>query len=174
MQAVAVDDYHLAGAYLPEVLSAQVVQSAGLGRDDPTAVQFAQTKGPDAQRVAGGNHGVFGLDHNGICAFQLAHALEDPFFPGGTDGVGQHLGDDFRVGGGGEGAVPFILELVFQLDGVDDVSVVGHGQLAVFAINQQGLGVTEFAAAAGGVSGVPDRHVSDQGVEVGFSEDLSD
>ena len=174
MQAVAIDDDDLARIQFSDVLGPDMIQRAGLGCDYPAAVELAQTKRANSQWVAGGNHGVFRLDHDRISPFQLAHALEDSVLPIGAGGVGQQLGDDLCVGRGGESAVPLVLKLVPQLESVDYIAVVGHGQLTVLTINQKRLGIAEFAAAAGGVSGVTDGHVANEGVEIRFSEDLGD
>ena len=58
------------------------------------------------------------------------------------------------------------------MEGVDDVAVVCDGQLTVLAVNQEGLGVAEFAAAAGGITGVANGHVTDERIEVWLSEYL--
>ena len=84
------------------------------------------------------------------------------------------MGYYFGVCGGIEGAVPFIPELVLQLEGVDDVAIVCDGQLTVLAVNQKGLSVTEFAAAGGGITGVANGHVTGQWIEVWLSEYLGD
>ena len=72
-----------------------------------------------------------------------------------------------------EGAAPFVLELILQLKGIDDVAIVSHGQLAVLTFNQERLCVAEFAAATGRVSCMADGHVTHQRIEISLSEDLS-
>ena len=66
------------------------------------------------------------------------------------------------------------MKLFLQLGGVDDIAVVRQGQLAVVAVNQQGLGVTQLAAASGRVPGVPDGHVTDQRIKIGLPKYLGD
>ena len=61
-------------------------------------------------------------------------------------------------------------EIVAQLARVDEVAVVGHGDLAVGAIDQERLGVVQPALAGGRIARVADREVTGQRLERGFVE----
>ena len=79
------------------------------------------------------------------------HALEYPVLPTRVPGdVHQHPGDYLGVGGGNERTAPFVLELFFKLDGIDDVAVVGQWPaVPAPTLHQQRLCIAQFAAAGG-------------------------
>jgi hypothetical protein len=83
--------------------------------------------------------------------------------------AGRHLG----VGGGGE-LVTLFLKVGAQDVGVDKVAVVSEGELAIRALNTEGLGVLDTAGAGGGVAVVAYRDVAGEVTEVFLIEDLGD
>ena len=168
MDAVGADGNHLAGFQFADEIGLQVVQGAGFGGGNPAAVvgQAAQAEGANAQGIAGRNQQFGRQQRQGKGAFHPLHSVAKAFRPGGAGGVGEEMGDDFGVGAGGEVAAAFRLQALAQQGGVDDVAVVGHRQVAVFAINQQGLRVAGMAGAGGGVAGMADGEVSRQPVQV--------
>ena len=65
-------------------------------------------------------------------------------------------------------------DLRFQLCCIDDVAVIGKRKRSGLAFNQHGLGIAEFAAPGGGITGMADGHFPCQGEEVRLPEDLGD
>ena len=73
----------------------------------------------------------------------------------GFDGLGEEVEEDLAVVGGLEdGAAVF--EFVAQRVGVDEVAVVGDGDLPAAAVADDGLGVDEVARPGRRITGVPD------------------
>jgi hypothetical protein len=87
--------------------------------------------------------------------------------------MGEDAGHDLGVGGGGE-LVALIFEVGAEHVGVDEVAVVAEGDLAVRAVDAEGLGVLYAAGAGGGVAVVTDGDVAAEVTEVFFVEDLGD
>ena len=77
----------------------------------------------------------------------------------------------FGVAGGLEDR-PGADQLVAQLAGVDEVAVVPDRDLAVGAIDQEGLRVLDRALAGGRVPGVTDRQVAAKAVDGFFLEGI--
>ena len=69
---------------------------------------------------------------------------------------------------------PVAHELVAQLAGVDEVAVVGHGDLAVGAIDQEWLRVLELALAGRRIARVADSDMPRQSLERVLVERLGD
>ena len=65
-------------------------------------------------------------------------------------------------------------QLVAQLARVDQVTVVGDGDLSVAAFDEKWLSVLDRAVAGGGISGVADREVAAETVDGLFGEGVGD
>ena len=74
------------------------------------------------------------------------------------------MDDDFCVAGGLEDGTA-MFEGAAQLEGVGEVAVVGQRQLALVAINDDGLGVDERTISGGGVARVAHRGRAGQALE---------
>ena len=84
----------------------------------------------------------------------------------------EHRGDDLGVGGRAERDV-LAAELGVQVDGVDQVAVVGERERAAI-VTDDWLGVLPFRGARGRVTDVADRHVADERAEHVLVEHLRD
>ncbi len=91
--------------------------------------------------------------------------------------LGERCGDDLRVGGRGE-AHALGAERGVQLDRIDQVAVVGQGELTAVALRARAavhrLGVLPLVGARRGVADVPDRQVAAERTEIVLLEDLVD
>ena len=84
----------------------------------------------------------------------------------------QQRRDDLGIGRRAERHVA-LAQLGVELDGVDQVAVVGQGERAAVVADDR-LGVLPLRGAGGRVADVADRHVTDQGAELVLVEDLGD
>ena len=150
-----------------------MVEGAGLGGDDPAAVQAPQAERAHAERVAHGEEGVGREDDEGVGALDASHHVGDALRPGVAGREGEDAGDDLGVGRGGE-LVALLLQVGAQRLGVDEVAVVAEGDLAVGAGDAERLGVLQAAGAGRRVAVVADGDVAAEVTEVLFVEDLGD
>ena len=115
---------------------------------------------------------MLGHDHGRIGALELRHHVGDRVLDVATVVGGDHRGDDLRVGRAPE-VDSLVAQAVVELDRVDQVSVVGEGQLAAVVAPDR-LGVLPGAAAGGRVPDVADRHRAGQRPELLLVEYLGD
>ena len=69
---------------------------------------------------------------------------------------------------------PFLDQAITNLVGIDDVAVVADGDLTMNAVDDDRLRIGQLAFAGGGISRVPDGHVTRQRCERLLVEDLVD
>ena len=84
-----------------------------------------------------------------------------PFFLG----PGDEVHEDLAVHGGLEDR-PLGLQLLLELPGIDQVSVVGDGQEALGMLGQEGLGVFQQGRTGRGIPHVADRGSARQGLKL--------
>ena len=171
-QPRGIDDYYLSGFDFPDKLGPKIVQRTALGGDDPALSTLAEAEGPDAQGVSGSDDTVLGQPDQRKRSFKPSHALEDPLFPAGAGGVHHHPGDDLGIGGRCEDTGSLGLQLFLQLQGVDDIAVIGQGQCACGAVNHQGLRIAQLAGAGCGIAGMPNGQLAREGLEIIFAKNL--
>ena len=113
-----------------------------------------------------------GHDHRREGALQARHHVGDRVLDAVGLVGGEQRGDDLRVRGRAERHAP-LAQLGVQLDRVDEVAVVGEGELAaVGAVDR--LRVLPRARAGGGVADVAERHLARQRAQLLLVEDLAD
>ena len=150
---------------------AQVVERARLGCDDPAVLVAPKAQGPHAQGVAAGDQDIGGGDGEAVRPAKPPHGVADALLPitagGGRDQPRDHLG----VGRCLEDNA-FFFEAAPQLEGVDDVPVVGQGQRPPRPFDEAGLRVLRPAGTGRRVAGVADREVAGEALKVVFLEGL--
>ena len=161
----------LARLHLAQQARTDDVERAGLRGDAEAAVELAQSERPQAVGIAEGDDAVAGQDDGRERAVQARHDVGDGVLDALRRVGGEQRGDDLRVRGRAE-ADPALDQLGVQLDRVDQVAVVGEGDLAAVRA-PDGLRVLPAAGAGGRVADVPDRHVTRQGEELLLVEDLA-
>jgi hypothetical protein len=97
MDSVLVDDQQLARRDLALEVRAEEVEGAGLGGDDPAAVEPAQDERPEAVRVAEGKQLAVGQCGHGVGAFEPAHRARHRLDERDR-GVRDRRGDQLGVG----------------------------------------------------------------------------
>jgi hypothetical protein len=121
-------------------------------------------------RVAERDYRLVGHDHGRERALQPGHDVRDGILDAGCFMAGEQRRDDLRVRCGAERNLP-IAQLAVQLDGIDQVAVVGERQRAgVVAYHR--LRVLPLRGAGGRVADVADRHVAEQRAQGVLVEDL--
>ena len=170
---VAIDQNSLARLDLPDVVRADVVESAGLGCYHPSVAESAEAQRPHPQRVSDPQKLVLREHGERVCTLQLPHHVRNTSLPVHGGGVREEVGDDLGVAGAVESETR-LLHLPAQLDRVDHISVMCHRQLYVGASRHDRLSVNDAIGAGGGVTSVGDRDVAREVLEVVFSERLID
>ena len=172
LQAVHVDDDHLAGSHVADELGSYHLEGAGFAADHVAVAEFPYRERPQAVLVAAcvyltGRHDEQRegpLDH-----VQRFEDGEDAVTAVGLllDEVGEYL----AVGSGVEQTTTLLKER-FQLEGVDEIAVMSQREVARTVHEHEGLDIVDAAPSRGRVAHVSYRHVSRQRPEVVFVEDL--
>ena len=127
---------------------------------------------PQAVRIAERDDRIVGHDDGRERALQPRQHVGDRVLdPLGRMG-GEQRGDDLRVRGRAERDVA-PAQLGVQLDGVDQVAVVGQRERAAVVADDR-LRVLPLRGAGGRVADVADRHVADQRAQLVLVEHLRD
>ncbi len=153
-----VDDDHLAGLDVADVLGPDEVEGAGLAREHVgllVAGQEAQAERADPHRIAHADDGLLRHEEERVGALHPGEGVGDSVFDGDLlarrDQVNEHLGVAVALEDRASR-----LELGPQLLGVREVSVVAHRQRAARVVDGDRLGVLDVRAPRGGVAHVPD------------------
>ena len=175
--AVLADRDELAGRDVAQPLGADDVEGARLGGDAVAVADHAQHERAHAGGVAEGVDALLGHDHRREGAVQARHDVGDRVLDVVGRVRGQQRGDDLGVRGRAEGDLA-LAQLGVELDGVDEVAVVGQRELAAVAAGavaaMDGLGVLPLVGAGRRVADVADREVAAQRAQVVLLEHLRD
>ena len=175
--AVLADRDELAGATSRSRL-APMMSKAHVSRGDAVAVaDHAQHERANAGGIAEGVDALLGHDDRREGAVQARHDVGDRVLDVVGRVRGQQRGDDLGVRRRAEGDLA-LAQLGVQLDGVDEVAVVGERELAAVAAGAvaavDGLGVLPLVGAGRRVADVADREVAAQRPQVVLLEHLRD
>ncbi len=154
----------LAGLHFAEILGADQVEGAALGGDHPTLFQPAQTQGPEAIGVARRHHALLGQQHDRERAAHPIQGVNDPRQEAVRAGMGDQMDDHLAVGRGLEDRA-VRLQLVAEHGGIDQIPVVGQGEVPEGKIHNQRLDILEMAVPGGGIAVVTDGHVAGQALQ---------
>ena len=172
-QATVADDQQLAGLDVPNVGGADQIQRAGLGADDPGVAELAERKRTEAVGIAGRNQPVLGQQHHRKRAADLRDRLDQRVFDGRRLRARIQVEDDLGIAGGLEDRTG-AHQLVTQLARVDQVAIVGDGNLPVAAVDEEWLRVFDRAVAGRGIARVADRQMTAETVDRLFREGVGD
>ncbi len=172
-QPALIRHHHLAGFHLADEFRADQIQGAGLAGEDDGLVESSDDQRPEAERVACGNHLVLAHQYQGV----------RPMHPG--ERLGQSPAADRRVGPGNQMENNFAvrgrlkdgsrrLQFLPEHPGIDQVSVVGDGDLSPTGLHRQGLGILDIAGSGRRVADVTDGPRSSQLLQVLLAKNLSD
>src|SRR5450432_3268232 len=158
-RALLIDEHHLARLDVADVLGADELEGAALGRDDPGDARglddAAEHERPEAHGIAHGDHHVFGQEDERVRTADLRERVGDAVrqivLPRARDQVDDALG----VGGRREDRA-LGLEALAQLAGVDEVAVVAERDRPARVVDGDGLRVL-----LGRVTGRRVAHVTD-------------
>ena len=156
--APAIENHHLARFHVADVLGVNQVESAGLRRQNVSAIQFSQAQRTEASRVANAVNRVFEKHDQRISAHNLVERFGDGFGNAGLPRAGEKVQDDFRVAGGLED-IAARFQFLADRRGIHQVAVVGKRHLALVAAHFQRLGVSQVRIAGGGIARVADGDV---------------
>ena len=140
-------------------MRADEVERAGLGADDPGVAETAERERAESVGVSRGDQPVLGQEGERVGAADLRDRLADRLFDRRGSRSCIQVQDDFGVAAGLEDG-PVEHQLVAQLERVDEIAVVRHGNLAVRAVDEERLRVLELAFAGGRIARVPDSDVT--------------
>ncbi len=123
---VLVDDDDFSRLDLPDELGLDQVQGAAFGGDHVGIPELAQAEGPEAMRVADGNHPGLGQEEEAIGTLYPVECVGEPFQKRAGFGGGKEVDDDLGIHGCLEDRTP-CLQFILDKLGVDDIAVVGYG-----------------------------------------------
>ena len=173
LHARAVDDEHLAGLDVADVLGADEVERDGLARDDVRVLaargQDAEAERTDAARIADRDDRVRRQEEQRVGALDPRERVDDAVLDrdllAARDQVDEHLG----VGGRREDRA-LLLELGAELVGVREVAVVADRERAARVVDRERLGVADVRAAGRRVADVADGDATGQLLELRRAE----
>jgi hypothetical protein len=157
--ARSIDDHHLAGLKLTLRHAADGPERACFAGHHVPVAQAARSERADTARIAKPDQELWRHDGDAVGAANSSHHLAHGGFGSAIEMPHQHAGEDLGIAGGVE-VLSRGLHFSAEFLCVDDVSVVGHRDLAHHALAKHRLSVSEDAGPGGAVSGVADRHVA--------------
>jgi hypothetical protein len=163
---------HLPRGHLTHELGADDVEGTALGGHAGAVAEHAERQRPQAGRVAKGHDSVLRHHDRRVGAFQARHHVGQRVLDPLRLVSGQERGDDLGVGGPAE-LDPAVGQLGVQLDRVDEVAVVGEGDLAAVRAPDR-LGVLPGGGPGGRVADVAHGHLALQRAKLLLVEDLRD
>ncbi len=151
-QPLAVDDEHLAGRDVAHVARPDEVEGAGLARHagGPRAVavcDLAERERAEAVRVADGDEGVVGQNHERERTLDLRERVEHLVDAAGAAALRDQVEDEFAVGRRLKQRTA-LLEALPQLARVREVAVVAERDVARLVVDDEGLHVGEVVRRA--------------------------
>ena len=185
------EDDHLAGLDVADVLGADDVEGRRLRREAPAGLgvvavpqavvdisggrarQPTEDQRTETERIAHADDPALVEDHQAVRA---THAREDALE--GLDGiggrlVGQERGQQLRVGRGGQAGAT-APELLEQVAGVDEVAVVADGQRTPRTEPVRRLGVLPDGGTRCRIAAMGDRELAPETRQASLVEDVAD
>ena len=99
LDALGGDDHHLARLDVAHEAGADDVERAGLGRQDPGAVEVAEHQRPDAERIAHADHLLRRQRHQRVGALDLADRVDEARVEVALAAGGDQVQERLGVGG---------------------------------------------------------------------------
>ena len=174
--SVVVYGDNLARFHVPDVLCPDHAERTGLAADYVSVTEPSERKRPQSVFVTAGVDAVLGHYQECECAFyhiEGLHYRENPRGLALERVLLDEVGENLAVGGGLEEAAP-VLEIFAELDGVDQVAVVGQCEISGIVPEEERLDVLDSAATGGGVADVAHCHAAFQAGEIVIVEHLGD
>ena len=169
--APAVENHHLARFHVADVLGVNQVESAGLRRQDVSAIQLSQAQRTEPPRVANAVNRVLEKHDQGISSHHLVERFGNGFGNARLSRAGEIVQDHFRVAGSLEN-IAASFQFLAHGRGIHQVAVVRKRNLALVAAHFQRLGVSQVRIASSGVTRVADGMPSRQALNDVLREDL--
>ena len=135
--------------------------------------QASEHERPEAVRVAHRQELVVGEDQQRVGALDAVQGFDEAPGQIAVLGAGHEVDDDLGVHGRLEDR-PFVLEVLADVDGVDEVAVVGHGDRPEAGLDDERLGVLDLARPRGRVPVVADGVVAGELAQHVAVEDVRD
>ena len=173
MQPFLVDQDQFSGLNIPDRLGADQIEGAGLRGHHPGIADLPQRQRPKAIRIARGDQTVIGQKRHGKRAAHLLKRVDHPVEQGIRAGMSDQMDDHLAVGGGLEDRAVGLKFVPDHLR-VDQIPVVGQGQIAEGKVDHDRLGVLEIAGAGGRIAVVPDCRTAREPLQALFREDVCD
>ena len=129
------------------------VEGAGFGGEDPSVIKLAEGKGAQTAGIAEADDLVLSHDHHGKGPFETAQRADRPAH--GFVGLGKEVENDLAVDRGLEDGSA-VLKLVPEGGSVDEVSVVGDGELSPCRVDAERLGVEKGARSGRRIADMAD------------------
>ena len=133
-----IDDHDLARLQIPDEFGADQVKGACLRGEHPGIVHLAQGERAEAVGIADTDDLVLSHDDEGEGSLKSAERPDRAAHR--VVGLGQQMEDDLAVDGGLEDGTA-ALEFGAQGGGIDQIAVVGDGELAACRVNAERLRV---------------------------------
>ena len=153
--AAARNSHHLARLDFADVFRVDQIERAGFRGRHPGAVEAAQDQRAEAARVADGVHLIARQQQQRIGAFHLVERVGQRAGKIPRRAARDQMHDHFRVAGGLENRAA-MFELAAQLERVRQVAVVRQRELALVAVDHDGLRVDQRRIAGGRIARVAD------------------
>ena len=144
------DDRHLPGTETAQVFRLQQVKGTGLGSEHVGVAHPSQGQGTKPPGIAHGDHLVVHLKKQAERSLDALAGRGHGFLNGVAVHVpGNEMNNDLAVHGGLKNGSR-LFQLLAQLKGVHQVSVMGDGHTQILVLNHKRLGVSNQGGPGGG------------------------
>jgi len=157
-------DNELARFDAADIFCSDQVQCDGFGSEDIGFADPSHHQGPDAQRIAAGNHAFGGHADQRIGAFDLFQRVDELVEQCAIFGCRKQMDDDFGIAGRLEnGTLPY--QIVAQGQGVGNIAIMGDGKAAGRKIGFERLYIAQRTRARGRIADMAAGGIPAQAVD---------
>jgi hypothetical protein len=144
LEPFSVDHHHLARLDVPDEFRLDEIEGAALRSDHPRVLKVPERKRPEAVRVPHREQVIPCEEKEAVGPADLAQGVEDRVLDRLLLRPGDEMQDNFTVARR-EKDGPFALQLAPYFVSIDEVPVVGDGDLTAMGADQDRLGILECA-----------------------------
>ena len=169
--AFVANDEHFARPDLANVFGMDEIERAGFRRKNVSVVELAEHERPETERIAHADDLALAHDNKTERTFEPAKNAQ--WAAAVLRWLSEKMRNNLAVRGSLENGA-FAFQFVAKYRGVDQVTIVRHGDLAAKAIYHEGLRVFQGARSGGGITSMAQRARPFQPLQLFRAEDLRD
>ena len=166
LHPVAVDHHHFAVLDVADEFRSDDVERAGLRAKNRAAIELAEHKRADAERIARADELLVGQRHQRVGALDLSQSLDEAIDDLGPARAGREQQHDFGIGRRlADGAAAD--KLPPERQSVGQIAVMSDCKAAGLEFSEQRLDIAQHRLAGRGIAHMADRRPARQAVDSG-------